>query len=84
MESRGDALIRTARVKLYHLDFTGEVLFGWLSDIIDMAEVLLFVRVENIVSALFVTVFNKEASGRMELVEGGPCVFDFLFADSRG
>ena len=68
MKSCGDALIRTASVKLDHFDFTGEVLFGWLSDIIEMNEVLFFVRVENIVSALFVTVFNKEASGRVELV----------------
>ena len=84
MKSCGDALIRTASVKLDHFDFTGEVLFGWLSDIIDMTEVLYFVGVENIISALFITVFNKESSGRMELIERSPCVFDFLFAESRG
>lgn len=84
MKSCGDALIRTATVKLDHFDFTGVVLFGWLSDIIDMTEILFFIRVENIISALFVTVFNKEPSGGMELVERGPCVFDFFFAESRG
>jgi hypothetical protein len=59
-------------------------LFGRLSDIIDMSEVLFFVRVENIISALFITFFYKEPGWRMELVERRPSVFCIFLGEPGG